>query len=136
MLGALPAAVLGFFPAAFCPACYPALAGLFSSLGLGALAGDSLRPLTVVLLAVAIAGLAYGARRTKRWLAVALGGLGALAMYAGIYWVASVPIKWAGIASLIAASIWNVAPAKSVGETAGGSCPACETKGGNKHGKA
>ncbi|MBI4375330.1 MAG: MerC domain-containing protein [Elusimicrobia bacterium] len=124
MAGALPAAAIGSFPAAFCPACYPALAGLLSSMGLGAFADD-------------IAGLAYGARRTKRYLPTALGGLGALGMYAGLYWIASAPLKWAGVAALIAASIWNILPAKSGGGASGPSCPACETKeGGNDNGKA
>lgn len=137
VLGAVPAAVLGFFPAAVCPACYPALAGLLSSVGLGASGGDAVRPITLLLLAVAVAGLAWSARKTKRWLPVALGSLGALAMYAGSYWAASVPLKWSGIAALIGASIWNVLPAKRAGGTAGASCPACKTdKGGNDDGKA
>lgn len=128
MAGALPAAAIGSFPAAFCPACYPALAGLLSSMGLGAFADDAvLRPMTIALLAVAIAGLAYGARRTKRYLPTALGGLGALGMYAGLYWISSAPLKWAGVAALIAASIWNILPAKSGGEAGGPACPACKT---------
>lgn len=135
-LGALPAAAIGSFPAAFCPACYPALAGLLSAMGLGALTTDAvLRPLTIVLLAVAVASLAHRAWRSKRYLPVAVGGLGALGMYAGLYWVASAPLKWAGIAALIAASIWNLIPAKGTSKAGGASCPACETKeGGNDNG--
>lgn len=136
MLGALPAAAIGFFPAAFCPACYPALAGLLSAMGLGALATDAvLRPLTIVLLAIAIAGLAHRAWRSTRYSPVAVGGLGALGMYAGLYWVASAPLKWVGIAALIAASIWNLIPAKGAIKAGGASCPVCETKkGGNDNG--
>ncbi len=130
---AAPAALLGLFPAAFCPACYPALAGLLSSMGLGALAGAAVvKPVTAVLLLIASGGLFFQARRMGRYAPVALGVLGGVGMYAGLYVIASPPVKFLGIALLIGASIWNIVPAGS--NKGGAACPACETWGGESNG--
>ncbi len=132
-IAAAPAALLGLFPAAFCPACYPALAGLLSSMGLGALAGEAVvKPLTAVLLLVAVGGLFFQGRRVGRYAPAALGVLGAAGMYAGLYIIASPAVKLSGVALLIGASIWNVVLVKS--NKSGASCPACETAGEKSNG--
>lgn len=107
-LSALPAAIVSLLPAAFCPACYPALAGLFGAIGLGAFAERLLAPLTAMLLLIALAGLAYQGRRGGGYRPLAAGALGAAAMYAGQFLIGSSPLKIAGIVLLIAASFWNV----------------------------
>lgn len=110
---ALPAAIVGMLPAAFCPACYPALAGLLGALGLGAAAEKALAPVTAILLLVALSGLVYQAKRDRDYRPLALGTLGAAATYAGQFLLASTPVKFAGIAALVAASFWNVLPRRN-----------------------
>lgn len=129
-LAAIPAAAIGIFSVASCPACYPALAGLLSAVGLGTLVNDAiLKPLTIALLLVALSGLAYQAKRAGRYFPAVLGSLGAVGMYAGLYSAPSALLKWSGIAALIGASIWNLAPRKSSGNLGGLPCPACNEAG-------
>ncbi len=110
-LAALPAAVMGLFPALFCPACYPALAGLLSAVGLGALATDAiLKPLMAVFLAVAVLSLAWQTRRTRNPWPLAAGLAGAAGVYLTVFVLSSYAIKAASIALLMGASIWNAIP--------------------------
>lgn len=133
-LTTLPAAAIGLFPAAFCPACYPALAGLLSAVGLGTLASDAvLKPLTVILLSLAIAGLAHQSWRTKRWPPLAIGVLGAMGMYAGMYVAPSALLKWSGIGALVGSSFWNLVSTNRFKNAGGPSCPACQVEGGKEN---
>jgi len=67
----LPGIGLSALPKLACPACWPAYAGLLSSLGLGFLISTAyLLPLTAVFLALAPAALAFRAKSR--------GGLGPL----------------------------------------------------------
>lgn len=123
----VPAAAIALVPASFCPACYPALAGLIGALGLGAYGERLLAPLTAVLLLVALGGLAFQGRRRGDYRSLAAGALGAAAMYAGQFIVGSVLLKGLGIAFLVGASIWNVIPRlKGPGR---GNCPDCQDSG-------
>lgn len=118
---ALPAAAVGLLPAAFCPACSPALAGLLGALGFGAAAERALAPITAVLLAAAMAALVYQARRGGSYRPLAVGALGAVGVYAGQFLLGSDPVKFAGIVLLLAASFWNVLAQRREAE----GCPAC-----------
>jgi hypothetical protein len=120
-LAALPAAAAGLLPIGFCPACYPAWAGLLGALGLGAVPERVLAPLTAALLILAVGGLAYQARRRGGYGALAAGVLGCAALYAGRFWADSWILKDLGIALLIGASLWNVLPDRK-----SASCPACK----------
>jgi hypothetical protein len=120
-LAALPAAAAGLAPVGFCPACYPAWAGLFGALGLGAVSERVMMPLTAVLLAAAVAGLAWQARRRGRYGALAAGALGGAAMFAGQFLLGSAVMKDGGVALLVAASLWNVLPRRRAAEP----CSAC-----------
>ncbi len=122
-LAALPAAAIGLVPAAACPACYPALAGLLSALGLGAFAQRILAPLTLILLLVALAGLAYQGKRRNDYRPLAIGALGAAALYAGQFLLLSAVAKGFGIALLVGASFWNILP--RIKRPSGESCSAC-----------
>lgn len=129
-LGAIPSAALGFFPAVFCPACYPVLAGLLSAAGLGFLVNDTvLKPLTIFFLFVALFGFAWQAARTGRYPALVIGSLGAAGMYTGLYLFPSVPLKMAGIAALFTASLWNLILKRNSGNDGGPMCAACKVKG-------
>lgn len=124
-LSSLPAAFLGLFPGVFCPACYPALAGLLSSIGLGAVANSMLlKPLTIVFLVLAILGLVFQARRSRNYVPLAVGLLGAVGVYLELNHFPSTILKVASIGSLVGASFWNFL-LPGYGKAA---CAACETK--------
>lgn len=128
-LAALPAAAMGLFPAVFCPACYPALVGLLSALGLGAMATDAiLKPLMVLFLAVAVGGLAWQTRRTKNPWPLSAGLTGAAGVYLTVFVIASVTLKAASVGLLIGASIWNAIPSLRMRKVQ--DCPACNDAGG------
>lgn len=132
-LGSAPAALIGLFPAAFCPACYPALAGLLSSLGLAGLISDAvLRPLTAAFLLIAVLALGYQTKRDRNYGPLAVGALGAIGIYAGLYVFALSALKFAGIALLIGASVWNVRPKQFFKGKA--ECSACKVEGGVSNG--
>lgn len=122
---ALPAALLSLIPIGVCGACYPALIGLLSALGLGALVTEAvLKPLMIGLLLIAVFGLVYQARRSGKYLPLLLGLVGAVGLYTSSFAVSSFLLKVASIALLLTASIFNVIP---VLRRAGGkSCPACQ----------
>lgn len=121
-MATIPAAAAVFLPATFCPACYPALGGLLSAIDLGAYAERLLAPLMLVLLVAALSGLAYQGRRGGDYRPLAIGSLGAAAMYGGQFWLACSPVKFAGIALLVVASLWNVLPRL---KRSGQDCSAC-----------
>lgn len=124
---ALPAALIALLPATFCPFCIPALGGLLGALGLGAFADRILAPLTLALLVVALGGLALQARRRGDYRPLIAGAIGAVALFAGQFFLESTLLKGLGIAVLVGASLWNVMPRR---QTAGeGHCSAC-AKGG------
>lgn len=108
-LSAVPAGLMGVAPGLFCPACYPALVGLLSSVGLGTLATDAvLAPLTAAFLVIALAGLGFQARRSGSYRPLVPGILGAACLYAGLFLAPSKTLRLAGVALLIGASAWNV----------------------------
>src|SRR5207245_6902386 len=115
-----------FLPALTCPACWPAYAGLLSSLGIGFLwEGPYLLPITVALLGIALAALAHGARRRRGYGPLVLGSVGSVVVILAKFlfhrpWIAAVA---AGM--ILAASAWNAWPKKMAHR----SCPACETTG-------
>jgi len=95
-------------PAWGCPVCLSAFAGTSSALGLGFVATKAvLTPLTASLLAVALMAIGFGARRRRAygplWLAAGAAGL----LIAGKYWPGEPSISYAGLAALLAASVWN-----------------------------
>ncbi|HVA67092.1 MAG TPA: MerC family mercury resistance protein [Elusimicrobiota bacterium] len=125
--GALPALAAGFLPVGFCPACYPAWAGLLGALGLGAYGDKLLAPLTALLLLAALGGLAFQGRRSGNYRPLLFGTAGAALMYAGQFMVGSAALRWFGIVLLVGASFWNVIPRLKGGK----SCPACSENGGD-----
>ncbi|HEU4578163.1 MAG TPA: hypothetical protein VFS67_07915 [Polyangiaceae bacterium] len=91
-----------------CPACWSAYAGLSSLLGLSfVVQARYLLPLTVALLALALAALGLQARRQHRygpwWLACSA----AIATLAGKFAFDHDGLLYAGIGSLLLASLWS-----------------------------
>lgn len=111
---AVPGIGLSLLPKIACPACWPAYAGLLSSVGLGFLATTPyLLPMTAVFLLLAIGMLAFRARRRRGYWPFALGILASGLILFGKFSLASNPVLYAGLGLLILASVWNSWPATS-----------------------
>ncbi|MFN2376035.1 MAG: MerC domain-containing protein [Candidatus Binatia bacterium] len=107
----VPGIVLSFLPNLACPACWPAYAGVLTSLGLGFLLDTRwLLPLTALFLLVAIAALAFHAERRRGWGPFFAGLVAALLVLVGKFALESVPAMGAGLGLLVGASIWNSWP--------------------------
>lgn len=129
-LGVLPAIGVGLLPKVVCPACWPAYTALLSSLGIGFLPTlPYLMPLTLVSLTVAVAALAWSARRRNALGILGAGFLGAVLVMVGRFALQSNAVLYGGIAMLCGASFWNAWPKRERTAPAElpprGRCPAC-----------
>lgn len=109
---ALPGIGVSLLPKVVCPACWPAYAGVLSALGLGfiPLSTKYLLPLTAGFLIAAVAALGFRAHRRRGYTPMLLGVLASAAVLYGKFSLASNPVMYAGLAALIAASVWNTWP--------------------------
>ena len=107
-IGVLPGIAFSLLPKLACPACWPAYAGLLSTLGLSFLLSTSyLIPLTGVFLLIAVTALAYRARTRRGYGPAVFGTLAAGVILVGKFQFESNPLMYAGLALLVLASIWN-----------------------------
>jgi len=136
-LGAMSGAtLLAFLTRLLCPACWPAYAGLLSSMGLGFLLKTAwLLPLTMITLAFVMVSLAFRARARRGYGPFILGLLGSGALLTGqfIFTSGSAMSEWGidgGAVLLVAASVWNGWPRKRQ-DMKTDECPSClpETAG-------
>ena len=105
---AAPGIGLSLLPKIACPACWPAYADLLSSLGLGFLISTKyLLPMTAVFLLLAVAMLAFRARRRHGYVPFALGIIAASLILLGTFSLTSNPVLYGGLGLLILASVWN-----------------------------
>lgn len=112
-LAVLPGIGAALLPALACPACWPAYAGLLSSLGLSFVNYTAyLLPVTVVFLVIALGALGYQGYKRRAWGPALLGLTGAVILVVGRFVYESQPALYAGVALLIAASVWNAWPRK------------------------
>jgi mercuric ion transport protein len=119
----LPAVGLALLPKVACPACWPASAGVLSTLGLGFLLDTSvLLPLTAVFLAIAVGALAFRARRRRGFAPFALGVASAIIVLVGKFAFESDHAMYGGLGLLVGASLWNSWPRR---RTAAAACTAC-----------
>jgi len=117
--GVLPGIGVSLMPKLICPLCWPAYAGLLSTVGLGFLVNASnLLVVTAAFLILAVSALAFRARR-RRGYGPAIAGLaaGALIVF-GKFYLESPATVYAALGILITASIWNSWPVRSAN-----SCP-------------
>jgi hypothetical protein len=125
-LAVMPAVGVAMLPKLACPACWPAYAGLLSSIGLGFLTKTAyLLPLTVAFLIVAVEAIGFRARNRHGFGPFLIGLAAALVVVVGKFQFESDPAMYTGIALLIAASVWNTWPKRNKAV----SCPACAQAG-------
>lgn len=117
----LPGIGVSLMPKLICPLCWPAYAGLLSAVGLGFLvSARNLLFVTELFLIMAVAALAFRARRRRGYGPAVMGIAASTAVLLGKFYLESPATAYAAVFVLIAASVWNSWPVK---ETA--ACPQC-----------
>jgi len=110
-LMALPGVGASMLPKLACPACWPAYAGLLSSIGLGFLVSTVyLLPLTAGFLFLALGALAFGARKRRGYRPFLLGLCAAGGILLGKFVWESNPTMHSAVGLLVVASLWNAWP--------------------------
>jgi hypothetical protein len=126
LLPSLPGIGLAMLPKLACPACWPAYAGLLSSLGVGFLVDVRyLLPLTAAFLVVAVGALAWRAGRRRGYGPALLGFAAGAVLLVGKFWLEIEAFTWIGVSMLVGASLWNSWPKPRPT----GNCPACVADG-------
>lgn len=118
----LPGVGASLLPKLACPMCWPAYAGLLTTLGLGFLISERyLLAFTAGLLLVSVAALAFRARERRGYGPALLGLVSAAAVLAGKFYLDSNALAYSGIALLLGSSLWNSWPRRAAGTP----CPGC-----------
>jgi mercuric ion transport protein len=108
----IPGVVFALLPKLACPACWPAYAGVLTTLGLGFLLSTKhLLILTSVFLAIAVGTLAFSKRRQHGPRPVYLGLVASALVLAGKFYYSSNLAMYLGLGLLVGATLWNVLPA-------------------------
>ncbi len=111
----VPAVGASLLPKLICPMCWPAYAGIVSSLGLGFLIGTAyLLPVTAAFLVVSTGALAFRARQRRGYAPFWTGSMAAMVVLASKFRFDSVVATYTGIMLLVAVSIWNIWPRRVV----------------------
>lgn len=119
----LPSIGVAFLPKVACPACWPAYAGVLSSLGVSFLIDTRyLFALTAAFLVVAMAMLGFRARQRRGYGPLLLGATASTVLLPGKFYFESDPAMYGALGLLVAASLWNSWPHK---QSASPACPAC-----------
>jgi|SRR6516165_1101240 len=102
---------VSLLPKLACPACWPAYAGLLTSVGLGFLISTVyLFPLTAAFLALALGALAFRASKRHGYMPFLIGLLAAAGVLLGKFVRESGPMMYGGLGLLVLASLWNSWP--------------------------
>ena len=105
---ALPGVGVSILPKLACPACWPAYAGLLSSVGLGFLISTVyLLPLTIAFLVLALAALLFRANKRRGYGPFVLGLVAGSAVLLGKFVFESNLIVYGALGLLVIASLWN-----------------------------
>jgi len=123
-VAALPAIGAAALPKLTCPACWPAYSGLLSSMGVTFINYTPyLFPLTATFLLVSLIALGWRAPRRRGYGPLWLGLAASVLLSVGKFEFDSDIAMYAGMAVLVAASLWNAWPRAR--REAAGNCPAC-----------
>jgi mercuric ion transport protein len=130
-LAAMPGIGISLLPKLACPFCWPAYAGLLSSVGLGFLISTRyLLPLTAAFLGLALGPLAFRAKHRHGYGPFALGLVAAAGVMVGKFEWESNPELYAAVGLLVVASLWNAWPHGTT-EDKTITCSRCEIAGHN-----
>lgn len=122
---ALPGIGVSVLPKLACPACWPAYAGLLTSIGLGFLISVKyLLPLTIAFLGLALAAMLFRARDRRGYGPFLLAVLAASGVLLGKFSWDSRPTGCGAIGLLVVASLWNTWPRRDASNDAA-VCPDC-----------
>lgn len=122
-LVALPGVGVSLLPKLACPLCWPAYAGLLSSVGLGFLISTKyLLPLTIAFLGIALGALAFRAKNRHGYWPFVLGLIAAIGVLVGKFVWDSNAALYGAVALLVMASLWNAWPLRVT------SAPCCTEK--------
>ena len=122
---AAPGIGVSLLPKLACPACWPAYAGLWSSVGLGFLVGTAyLLPLTVAFLLLALSALAFRAASRRGYQPLLLGLFASVGVVMGKFMWDFRPVLYVSVCLFIAASVWNAWPVRAA--VAPNACPTCD----------
>lgn len=101
--------MLSLLPAAKCPLCLAAYAGVLSSLGLGFLFMDPLQtPIIAVLLVVGLVSVGWSSRKHGIIYPFLVALLGSIAVVTGRLAFKVPVLLHGGVALLVAAALWNL----------------------------
>jgi len=110
-LSTIPAILIAMAPQVFCPACWPAYAGILSSLGIGFVNYTPyLLPATITLLLVALTAFAYGANKRRGYGPLIAGFVSSVLIVVGKFYLEMDMVLYSGAIVLMSASIWNAWP--------------------------
>ncbi|MGE0681321.1 MAG: MerC family mercury resistance protein [Candidatus Binatia bacterium] len=119
----LPAIGAALLPKVTCPACWPAYAGVLSTLGLGFVNYTPyMLPFTLVFFALALTSLGYQAKRRRNFTPLLVSLLAALLIIIGKFAFISDLAVYTGITLFVGASLWNSWLQRA---STRGPCPAC-----------
>ena len=122
-LASLPAIGAAALPKLTCPACWPAYSGLLSSMGVSFINYTPyLLPLTAAFLLLSLIALGWRAQRRRGYRPLLLGLAASVVLLVGKFTFDSDAAMYAGMAVLVAASLWNAWPRA---RQAAGNCPGC-----------
>ncbi len=108
---ALPSVGFSVLPKLACPACWPAYAGLLTSVGLGFLiSAVYLFPLTVAFLVLALGAMVFRARERHGYPPFLLGMVAASGVVIGKFMWESKSTIFGSVGLLVMASLWNTWP--------------------------
>ncbi len=120
---ALPSVGFSMLPKLACPACWPAYAGLLSSVGLGFLMSTAyLLPLTAAFLFLAVAALVFRANKRRGYGPFVVGLVAGSAALLGKFAWESKLTMYSALGLLVVASLWNAWPLR---DSEAAICPEC-----------
>lgn len=130
VLSVLPGVGAALLPSITCPACWPAYAGVLSSLGLGAiLSGPYYFAVLAVLLGVSVFALGYRAQSRRGYIPFLCGGLATALVLGNKWWSGPAFLNYGGAMLLIVSSVWNNWPKRQPkpggSEQPGDACGCC-----------
>ena len=122
---ALPGVSVSMLPKLACPACWPAYAGLLTSVGLGFLiSAVYLLPLTAAFLVLALGAMAFRADKRRGYGPFLLGMIAASGVLLGKFVWESNATMYGAVGLLVIASLWNSWPRRDA-RSEPTTCPDC-----------